>query len=135
MARNKAFAIIVAVLLIVGCGGSGGTGITNSPFAGSYAGTWDSPATGQSGTAAISIATNGRVTGSTTITSGGSGTGSVTGVIQNTGQISGSIQYPGEPKSTFSGTLSADPNGNLTGVLIQRINGVDYPVTFALTKL
>lgn len=127
--------IFIALFLIAGCGGSGGTGITNSPFAGSYAGTWDSPSTGTSGTVAATIATNGKVTGSTTVTSGGAGTCALTAVIQNTGVVSGSTQCPGEPKHPLSGTLTAGGGGSLTGVLISRIDGVDYPITFALTRL
>lgn len=82
----------------------------------------------------MTIATNGQMTGSVTVTVGGSGTGTVTGTIQNSGAVNGRVQYPGEPFSTITGTLVADANGNLTGTLVQSFEGNSWAVTFVLNK-
>lgn len=118
-------------MFIVGCGGSPNN--LFNPFEGSYSGAWTSQELSQSGATQVTIARDGVVTGTVTETSSGS-VAVLEGNITSSGVISCTVQYPGQAASTLFGTLQADVDGNLSGDLIQNINGTDYVVSYTYQK-
>jgi len=134
----KRISVIMALLsllfVVMGCGGGGGSdNSTPSPFAGRWRGNWNSAALSQNGTADVTIATNGALTGTIHNNQSGSN-GTVSGSISNSGQVSGTAQYPGQQATSISGTMTINGQGHLVGNLVQRINNTNYDVSFDLTK-
>lgn len=124
MKRNIILGVILAlsVTVITGCGGGGGSNdnssvATNSPFAGSYLGTFTDTGNNQSGTITATVSATGQVTGSshnTTLNSDGPFTGSV----DNSGNASFTIV---NSKGTFTdkGSVAFASNGHLNGNLTE----------------
>lgn len=117
---------------LAGCGGSGGSAVSNSPFAGRWVGTFSVPSTADSGAFSASIATNGTLT-ATTHDNAANADGTVSGTIDNGGSFSGTSQYPGQPKSDLTGTFVKSGN-TLTGDLTQSFNGNSVGLTVTMTK-
>lgn len=117
MKRSIILGLLAALCIPVtaGCGGGGGGSSTpaNSPFAGSYSGTFNDVGNAQSGTLKATVATNGQVTGSVTNTTTGN-SGGASGSIDNSGNSTLAIAYPGET-ITDKGTVAFASNGHLTG--------------------
>lgn len=109
----QTFTLVVAALVLVGCGGSGGA--DESEFIGLWAGDWQAPGFSTSGTAELNVDAGGAITG-TTITTGVSGTGTITGSINGDGDVTATLNWPGLSAITASGNLSTD-GSNLTGSL------------------
>lgn len=122
--------------ICLGCGGGSGTSggnTINSPFAGTWAGDWVSPAANRVGTAVITIASNGQVNGSVRDNTVGAD-GTVAGTISNAGSVQGVLHYEGIQDNSLSGTLAIGQSGHLTGNLTQS-NGVNsVGVIFDLIK-
>lgn len=119
--------------LLVGCGGGGGGGseVSNSPFAGQWRGTWASPSTDDAGTATITVATNGAMTGTMHNNRTGND-GTMNATAKNSGSVSGKAQYPGSDPIGLSGTVTINGSGHLIGNLTQSISGANYPLSFDL---
>lgn len=128
---KKRIALLFLVCFAFGCGGGGGSS-TPSPFQGTWIGTWDSPSAGANGTANITIALNGQVTG-TVHDNVANADGTVTGSISNSGNVNAQVQYPPNPSNQLTGALSIAQNGHLTGNLIQHVGQSDFGVSFDLT--
>ena len=119
--------------LIAGCGGGGGNDNsspvqTNSPFAGSYAGTFNTT-NPQSGTLNVTVGSNGTLTG----TGHNNTTGqdeTISGSVTNAGAGSVTFVYPTFSASA-SGTVAFASNGHLNGTLTQSAGG---SVTIDLVK-
>ncbi|MGI4790061.1 MAG: hypothetical protein ACRYFS_14565 [Janthinobacterium lividum] len=120
-------------LFLAGCGGGGGndstpTVATNSPFAGTYIGTFTTT-NPQSGTLNVTVATNGTLTGSgenTTVNEAET----ISGTVANSGSASVTFVYP-TFTATASGTVAFSSNGHLDGTLTQSTGG---SVTIDLIK-
>ncbi len=111
----------LTVPIIAGCGGGGGGSSTstpaNSPFTGSYSGTFNDAGNSQSGTITATVSTNGQVTGSShnmTLNSDGPFTGSV----DNSGNASFNI-INSAGTFTDKGTVAFASNGHLDGTLTE----------------
>lgn len=126
---------LAALFLLSGCGGGGGGGGSSlpSPFAGTWVGTWDAPSLSDDGTASITVATNGKVTG-TTHDNGTDEDGTLSGSINNSGVFSGKAVYAGSPAINLNGTLGINGSGHLTGNVTQSQGSFSAPLTFDLIK-
>ena len=128
--------IAVASLSIfaqAGCGGGGGNDNssstpTNSPFAGSYIGTFNTT-NPQSGTLNVTVATNGTLTGSGHNNTVGQDE-TISGTITNVGAVNVTFTYPTFSASA-SGTVAVASNGHLAGTFTQSGGG---SVTIDLVK-
>ena len=131
---RRSIPFLALAVLAVGCGGGGGGGSSEpSPYAGTFSGPWTSTDLGQSGTTRITIATNGNVVG--TIRNNTEDLdGSVSGSLSNSGSFNGTVNYPGLSSSSIRGTMAFNGSGQLTGTLIQRLDGEDYNATFTLSR-
>ena len=118
---------------LAGCGGGGGNDnssptTTNSPFAGTYVGTFRTT-NPQSGTLNVTVASNGTLTGSGHNDTIGQNE-TISGSVTNAGATSVTFTYP-----TFSasanGTVAVASNGHLDGTLTQSSGG---SVTIDLVK-
>jgi hypothetical protein len=124
-----AIAFILMAVSLWGCGGGGGGGSsTPSPFAGTFDGTWT--ATGDSGTAHLTIANSGNVAGSTHSTALDED-GSVSGHISSNGNVSGTYSYPSTGNINVSGTLVLSNGGN---TLSGSITGSGVTTNFILAR-
>lgn len=134
MKRSLCFLLLVPVF-IVGCGGGGGgaVAVTPSTFAGSWAGTWTSASLGQNGTSTITVASDGTVAG-TVHNNTSNSNGTIAGSIDNSGNVTGSAQYPGQAATSLSGTLTLNGQGHLAGNLIQNVGGTNHGITYDLIK-
>ena len=124
---------VLASFVLGGCGGASGTGITNSPFAGNYSGTWSNTTSGANGPATITVTTSGVFTGTfhDNVTSTDE---SVDAVIDNLGNVSGSIVVPGPTVLTLTGPLGF-VSPNLTGTLTETSSGTTVgSLPVSLTK-
>jgi hypothetical protein len=129
-AQECSFLVSTTAILLAGCGGSG-SGVTNSPFAGRWVGTYTTD-TGNNGTADITVASSGAVTGSGRNISLAVNF-NLAGSINNSGNITGTVS--GGLSGTLNGTLTiSGVTGHLTGTVIQRISGTDIACTFDLTR-
>jgi len=126
-------ALLSLIFVVFGCGGGGSDNSTPSPFAGRWLGNWNSAALSQNGTADVTIATNGALTGTIHNNQSGSN-GTESGSISNAGQVSGTAQYPGQQATSISGTMTINGQGHLVGNLVQRINNTNYDVSSDLVK-
>lgn len=118
---------------LAGCGGGGGNDnntpvVTNSPFVGTYAGTF-STTNPQSGTLNVTVGSDGKLTGTGRNTTIGQDE-TISGSITNTGATSVTFQYPTFSASA-SGTIAFASNGHVTGTLTQSAGG---SVTLDLVK-
>ncbi len=105
-----------------GCGGGGSGGGTPSSFAGTWVGPWADTATHQSGTLAVTVAQDGRLTGALhNATLGIDGTAS--GSVDNAGHLTATYAYPGQAAISATGTLAISQNGHLTGVVQETVGG------------
>lgn len=126
--------IVMALWMLAGCGGGSST---PSPFAGTWSGTFTSPANGnisaQNGTVQVTIATNGATTGIVdNLTTNANAT--VSGSIANTGTANFTYTYPGATY-TASGTVAINGQGQLTGILQSFSGSTLFAVeTIILTK-
>ena len=124
----------LAALMLAGCGGGSSNNngsapvITNSPFAGTYIGTF-STTNPQSGTLNVTVGTNGTLTGSGQNTTIGQAE-TISGSISNSGATSVTFTYPSFSASA-SGTVAVAANGHLDGTLTQSSGG---SVTIDLVK-
>lgn len=135
MREIRNFVALLSLLLVVlGCGGSGT--LTHSPFEGQWAGTWESASLGEDGTVDMTIASNGAMTGAVRDQFGD--TASLSGRVNNAGQVSGTVQYPGMQAVSLSGTLTFNQQGRLVGTfrLTARVDGTNYThdASFNLTR-
>lgn len=124
----------MAALFVAGCGGTGtGTGITNSVFAGTYVGTWTNTLSAN-GPGTITVAADGTFAG--TLHDNVSSTdNTVDAVIDNAGNVNGSIVIPGPTVYSFAGTLALNGSNQLTGTLNETNGGtLVTTVTVTLTK-
>ena len=112
----KATTLVCAIfaLTLAGCGGSGGN---SSPYVGHWVGSWAVPANSTSGTADITVNTDGSVTGSEVDSNNTSYTFAAN--ISSTGVINGTVQVTGLNVHTFQGTLGLDFRGHLSGSVTQ----------------
>ena len=112
---------LLTISVLAGCGGGGSSDsgggsssrTSNSPFAGSYSGTFNDAGNAESGTVTVTVATDGKVTGSVTNTTEGK-TGSVSGSVSDSGSLNITISYSDET-ITDRGTVAFASNGHLTG--------------------
>ena len=127
-------AVSLAAIALVGCGGGGGGGNnnppapTNSPFAGTYVGTF-STSNSQSGTLNVTVGSDGKLTG----TGHNSTTGqdeTESGSVTNAGALNVIFSYP-TFSASVSGTVAFASNGHLDGTLTQSNGG---SVTIDLVK-
>ena len=135
MKRNIILGVILAlsVTVITGCGGGGGSNdnspaATNSPFAGSYLGTF-STTNPQSGTLNVTVGSNGTLTGTGHNNTAGQDE-TISGSVTNAGTGSVTFTYPTFSASA-SGTVAFASNGHLVGTLTQSSGG---SVTIDLIK-
>lgn len=124
------FVILIASLLLIGCGGSGGGGNRGNVerFQGQFSGTWVSTST-QHGTTSVVIQPNGSFDGefvNLTI----SLTGTIEGQVTGDGSFEGTINLAGNVR-TGDGQFTISEDGNsLTGTLDDNGN----TLTFTLTR-
>ena len=123
--------ILVATLGVVGCGGSGAH--STSPFIGTYAGTWVAPSLNDNGTAILTIASDGSLTG-TLHDDVSLSDATVSGTLSSSGVTHATVVYAGPATSTLTGTVALGSQGQLSGNLIQTEGGNSVGVTFALVK-
>ncbi len=98
--KKYACAVLVAAffaLILAGCGGGGGG--SSSPWMGRWTGTWGDIDNGDSGTADITIASDGDMTG-TVVNDTQSKTATITGHISTNGAATYTWSYPSE---TYTG--------------------------------
>ncbi len=122
-----------ALLFAVGCAGVGGEGSSdNSPFAGSWSGTWVVTGTSDDGTVTVVVSSGGDIIG--TMHDNDSGLdGTLDGTIQSSGSVNATAQYPSQPALTLSGILSL--NGDtITGNLVQSGSGTPETLAMTLTR-
>lgn len=122
MKRGIVFLLVACVFFaLVGCGGGGGGGSSvatiNTPYAGSWKGSWRIPATSESGAIEFTISSSGPTTGSVYNYSLAK-TGVVSGTTDNSGVFSGTVTYPGTSASSLSVSMSLS-SGLITGTYIQ----------------
>jgi hypothetical protein len=123
--------LLFVALVLSGCGGGGAD--TPNPLAGSYSGTWES-ASGQNGTATVTISTSGSVLGDITNTTYNLSGGVLKGSVDSSGNFVGTSQYPGDSKTTIRSTFVLTGSG-ISGNMVQTYGGVDYSGTLTLTRL
>jgi hypothetical protein len=126
--------LLLLSFALVGCGGGGATTVANSPFAGTYIGTF-TVSDGEAGTANLTAATNGTIAGTihnTTLVADGS----ISGNIQNNGTVSGAYQYTNEPAVGFSGTwaLTNQQPPHLTGTVTSTVGNQTLSSTYDLVR-
>jgi hypothetical protein len=119
-------------IFVAGCGGAGHTRFgTDSPFAGSYDGTWEDPIAVTQGNLDVVVSSDSEITGF--IDHPSHGAGSVTGLMATDGDISGKFTYPGNLVFNYSGSL-VETSGGLSGNVSVTQNGggatVVYEVEF-----
>jgi len=123
----------LTTLALAGCGGGGGNNnnspvTTNSPFAGTYVGTF-STTNPQSGTLNVTVGSDGKLTGTGHNDTIGQDE-TVSGSVTNTGAANVTFQYPSFSASA-SGTVAFASNGHVDGTLTQSSGG---SVTLDLVK-
>lgn len=127
--------IAAGMLLLAGCGGgtssSSGTSGTGSLFEGSFAGTYSSTQSQNSGAATLSIDSTGQISG--TVVDPVNGSGTMTGSVTSVGSSSGSFTYPQAGTISYSGSFTL-VGKTLTGTLQETIGGQPYTVTLSCTK-
>lgn len=117
--RSYLPSVVLLVLAVVWLGGCGGDSVSNNTFAGTYTGDFNIPGTGEVGTMSLTVDSTGAVTGNFTNTTAGIG-GTITGQIDDSGQFNGVLNVPGVLVDVpLSGTLVTQPNGHVTGTLVQ----------------
>ncbi len=105
---------VAAALCLAGCGGAGGL-VPFSFFEGSWVGTWDGAIDG--GPSTLNIDATGDISG-TMHADIGDETGTVSGAIQNNGDVSVSVTFPGDAPVNGTGTLVLTNGGaKLQGVI------------------
>lgn len=112
---------LLASIALAGCGGGGGNDnnspvITNSPFTGTYIGTF-STTNPQSGTLNVTAASDGSLTGSGHNNTVGQDE-TISGSVTNAGSANITFKYPSFTASA-NGTVAFAGNGHLTGTLTQ----------------
>jgi hypothetical protein len=129
----KKHTYLLSALLILGsfgCGGSGTTAITDSPFEGSWSGAFTIPANSNVGTASVSIDETGAVTGTARNTTTSSNF-TITANIANSGAITGTLG--GSFIGSITGNWSISPvNGHLVGSIFQDFSGTMVESRFDL---
>ena len=125
--------LILGLLLVIGCGGSGGSGGTTlpNPFQGTWDGTFKVRGSSQTGSFIIGIAGSGVTAG--TVHDNQSGLdGDIGGIISSDGTFSGTVDYPGQ-SSTLKGKLTK--TGKLaSGTLVQTSGGVTIVLDTKITQ-
>lgn len=116
---------LLCIACLTGCGGAAGL-VPFSFFEGSWDGTWDGNVDG--GPATLNIDSTGDISG-TMHADGGNEDGTVTGAIENNGDISLSVTFPGDPAVNGSGTMVLI-NGGTRPQGVVTFSG--DPVTFVL---
>ncbi|RYG21590.1 hypothetical protein EON82_18545 [bacterium] len=120
--HGRTASLLLCLVLLAGCGGGGGNGGGGapdeevSPFADSYAGTFNAPSTGDNGTVDVVILNDGTVSG-TLFSTPRNAEGPINGSIAADGTFTGTMQVAGTPEATLSGTFSEGSNGHVTGTL------------------
>jgi ABC-type oligopeptide transport system substrate-binding subunit len=123
----------LTALALAGCGGSGSNdnnspATTNSLFAGTYVGTFNTT-NPQSGTVNVTVGSNGTLTGSGHNSTTGQDE-TISGSVTNAGTLSITFTYP-TLSASASGTVAVASNGHLDGTLTQSTGG---SVTIDLVK-
>lgn len=125
--------LLALIVIMSGCGGSMGSAIMPSPFAGQWTGAWSNSANGQNGTMNVTIGTNGTLTG-TVNNATQQAPGTVDGTVRSTGQMNVTLRYP-DTNYSASGNVIKDSSGHLVGTLqITVDNAVTGALTLALQK-
>lgn len=130
--------LLIATVIAAGCGGGsagGGGAIVDSPFKGTWTGTWASPSTGDGGPADIAVSPSGVITG-TVHNSRVGRDADLTGTVSNAGAFAGKVKYVGiiAPEIALSGTISMNAIGQLIGEYQQSVNGDVFPGTLKLKR-
>ena len=106
---------LYAGLLICGFVGAGCGGMVPSVFVGSYTGTYSAPTLPQTGNVNLSVDQFGNLSGSTTVSTGAGSSYNITGTLNDSNVLNGSLTVPGgaTPAASFSGSfLPGTPVGN-----------------------
>jgi|GEM_PF-3904138 len=120
--------IVATLVVLAGCGGSGGGGATSSPFAGTFNGTWVST-NAEGGSTNITVAPSGSLSGSIhNVTRSVDGT--LAGRIGPDGSANITYQYVGESTVHSSGSLAlSDGDTTLSGVVTDSNNASRFTLT------
>ena len=115
--------LLALIVGVAGCGSGGLSsavlGSSNSPFAGNFSGTWTDTTTKHNGTAQITVADNGNVTG-TIVDSTSNINGALSGDISSAGVASMSETNLSTSSTTsLTGTFAFAANKQLDGSLQQ----------------
>jgi hypothetical protein len=133
MGRRLKLALLSFLLVAIwGCGGSGG-----NQFVGQWTGTWSESTNGAlTGTWAVTIASDGSLTGSATSSqSNHSGlTGALYGTVDGGGTVNVTCVYPGFSPTKIAGTFTLTTTTQITGSLAEDIDGTNYPMAAALIQ-
>jgi hypothetical protein len=119
----RKYLVALALTVLVGCGGGGSS--TPNPFAGQFIGTWTAPSIPDTGTANVTVASNGSVAG-TSHDNGANADGSIVGTINANGNFNGTVTYPGFQPSPMSGTLAINGQNHLVGTVIVNSTATNF---------
>jgi hypothetical protein len=136
MQRLVIACLLAMIVWMAGCGSGSPFQAPNSPFAGDYTGTWSDSTTNDTGTAKMTVALNGNVTG-TIVNSTTAKNGSFSGDISSQGVASLTATYPSTAATTLKGTFAFTASGSqLIGTLQQlnSANALTGTPTFTFTK-
>ncbi|MBS1707931.1 MAG: hypothetical protein JSS65_04330 [Armatimonadetes bacterium] len=116
---------------LAGCGGSSGGPSANSPFAGHWVGNYTSDIS-QTGTANLTVANDGSVTGTGHNTTANFNF-DVAGSVQDNGHLTG--DFSGGMTAQIDGNVAVDNNGHLSGTVHQMNGSATVTLQIDLTPL
>jgi hypothetical protein len=128
---RSGLALSSAALLIAGCGGSNNTSVLPNLYAGSWTGTWAGPLANDGGSVALTVAADGSVAGTMSRSGGLSGT--LGGIVNNTGKLTATTNYPSSGNFIISGQVVLN-QGSLDGSFNYSWLGTLYQGTFTATS-
>jgi hypothetical protein len=119
----RAIVLLAVALCLSGCGGVGSL-LGFSIFEGHWEGTWDGSI--DDGTVVLDIDASGDING-TIASDNPQVDGTVTGAVQNTGSVSLTITFDGEPPAAGDGNFAlVNAGGTIQGVVTFDIDPVQF---------
>ena len=104
-------ALVVAA--VIGCGGGMG-GTSTGSFTGNWSVIWNSPGSGSNGALDMSVAQDGRVTG-TLYDAPNQTQGPITGMMSASGHMDATVAFPGQQVCSVSGDMMLNQQDHQNG--------------------
>jgi hypothetical protein len=127
---RKLLLLLVPVLLAFGCAGQG-TYAGNTPYVGSFSGTWTCPANGHTGTMTLSISPHATIVG-TYVDTTSNVSGQISGNVAQSGAFRASVVMAAGGTQSMTGQFSITSPGSAGAILAGNATVGAQAITFTL---